>query len=90
LSGVAKDYVTFNLKRTQPGLKFPAFWAQSNDYAPDEDNGGNGENGLQQMILQANGKKIFLLPAWPREWNVSFKLHVPFQIRFEALSKTVN
>lgn len=79
LSDVAKEYVSFNLTRKDPRLKFPAFWVKGNDYAPDEDNGGNGENGLQQMIMQTDGKKIFLLPAWPKEWNARFKLHAPFQ-----------
>jgi len=79
LPDVAKDYVLYNFTRTDPRLKFPAFWAKSNDYAPDEDNGGNGENGLQKMIMQTDGKKILLLPAWPKEWDVSFKLNAPLQ-----------
>jgi hypothetical protein len=32
---------------------------------------------LQSMVLQTDGDKIYLLPAWPRDWNVSFKLHAP-------------
>ena len=60
------------------GLKFPAFWAKANDYAPDQDNGGNGENGLQEMLMQVDGRKIMLLPAWPQGWDVDFKLHAPF------------
>ena len=78
LANVAKDYVHFNLTRTEPRLKFPAFWAKGNDYAPDEDNGGNGENGLQQMLMQTDGKKIMLLPAWPSGWDADFKLNAPF------------
>ena len=31
------------------------------------------------MLLFANGDKIELLPAWPKEWNVSFKLHAARQ-----------
>jgi hypothetical protein len=52
---------------------------KANDYAPDEDNGGNGENGLQQMIMQADGETILLLPAWPAGWSGDFKLNAPFQ-----------
>ncbi|HEY0271906.1 MAG TPA: DUF5703 domain-containing protein [Chitinophaga sp.] len=77
LTQEAKAYTAYNLTRQEPTLKFPAFWATGHDYAPDEDNGGNGENGLQQMLMQADGDKIYLLPAWPMEWNVSFKLHAP-------------
>jgi hypothetical protein len=79
LTDVAEDYVHFNLTRTDPRLKFLAFWAHGNDYQPDEDNGGNGENGLQQMLLQAVGKKLLLFPAWPKDWDVDFKLNAPFQ-----------
>jgi hypothetical protein len=79
LTDVAQDYVHFNFVHTEPRLKFPAFWAKANDYAPDEDNGGHGELGLQKMLLQTDGKKILLLPAWPREWNADFKLNAPFR-----------
>ncbi len=40
LADVAKSYVSFNLTNKESRLKFPAFWAKMNDYAPDEDNGG--------------------------------------------------
>jgi hypothetical protein len=32
---------------------------------------------LQQMLLQCHAGKVHLLPAWPREWNVEFRLHAP-------------
>lgn len=32
---------------------------------------------LQRMLVQYEGDKILLLPAWPKDWNVSFKLHAP-------------
>ncbi|UQZ80912.1 hypothetical protein SK3146_00068 [Paenibacillus konkukensis] len=35
--------------------------------------------GLQDMLLQTSGETIYLLPAWPREWDVDFKLHAPGQ-----------
>lgn len=77
LADVAKKYVSFNLTRKDPDLKFPAFWATGHDYKPDEDNGGNGMNGLQLMLLQTEGKTIRLLEAWPRDWDADFKLHAP-------------
>jgi hypothetical protein len=89
LTDIAKDYTAFALTRKAPGLKFPAFWATGHDYAPDEDNGGNGENGLQQMLMQVDGKKIMLLPAWPKEWgNTEFKLNAPFNTTVQG--KVVN
>jgi len=79
LTDVARAYVIFNFARKESTLKFPAFWATGHDYAPDEDNGGNGENGLQEMLMQVDGKKIILLPAWPKDWgNTEFKLNAPY------------
>jgi hypothetical protein len=51
---------------------------------PDEDNGGNGELGLQKMLIQCDGRKILLLPAWPKEWSADFKLHAPFNTTVEG------
>jgi alpha-L-fucosidase 2 len=79
LTDIAKDDVAYILTNKSPILKFPAFWATGNDYAPDQDNGGNGENGLQNMLMQTEGKKILLLPAWPKEWEGDFKLNAPFR-----------
>jgi alpha-L-fucosidase 2 len=87
-AAVAKDYVSFALTRKDATLKFPAFWEKGNDYMPDQDNGGNGENGLQQMLMQVDGKKIMLLPAWPKEWDADFKLNAPYNTTVEG--KVVN
>jgi len=81
---LAKEDVRFNLTRKDADLKFPAFWATGHDYKPDEDNGGNGELGLEQMLLQADGRKILLLPAWPQGWDADFKLHAPFKTIIEG------
>jgi uncharacterized protein YjdB len=83
-ASIAQSYVTFNLTRKDPQHKFPAFWERANDYAPDQDNGGNGEHGLQQMIMQTDGRKIYLLPAWPQNWEGDFKLNAPFQTTVEG------
>jgi alpha-L-fucosidase 2 len=81
---IAKEDIRYALTRKDPDLKFPAFWLSGNDYKPDEDNGGNGENGLQQMLLQTAGEKIFLLPAWPADWDADFKLHAPHNTIIEG------
>ena len=83
-AGTAQEYVSFNFARKDPRLKFPAFWVKGNDYDPDEDNGGNGENGLQQMLMQTDGKKIMLLPAWPAGWDAAFKLNAPYKTTVEG------
>ncbi|MCE5327491.1 MAG: DUF5703 domain-containing protein [Planctomycetaceae bacterium] len=67
---------------------FPAFWGPNFDWVPDQDHGSNILSTLQLMLLQHDtasppdfggkrGGKIFLLPAWPKGWDVSFKLHAP-------------
>jgi alpha-L-fucosidase 2 len=84
LTDVAKTHVVFDLTRKDPNVRFPAFWDHANDYIPDEDNGGNGMHGLQLMLMQSVGRKILLLPAWPSQWNASFKLHAPFQTTVEG------
>jgi alpha-L-fucosidase 2 len=83
-AGLAKEDVSYNLTRKDADLKFPAFWAAGNDYKPDEDNGGNGENGLQQMLLQSDDNKILLLPAWPADWDADFKLHAAYRTTVEG------
>jgi hypothetical protein len=32
---------------------------------------------LQMMILQSDGQELRVLPAWPSNWDVQFKLHAP-------------
>lgn len=61
----------------RPRPRFPAFWECKMDGTPDNDHGANSVNCLQSMLLQSDGNKIFLLPAWPEDWDVSFKLKAP-------------
>jgi hypothetical protein len=63
--------------RDRPRARFPAFWEAKMDGTPDNDHGAVSVNALQSMLLQTDGKRIFLLPAWPEDWNVSFKLCAP-------------
>lgn len=67
--------------------RFPAFWGPGYDWTPDHNWGGSGMIGLQEMLLQTNGEQILLFPAWPKEWNVHFKLHAPKQTIVEATLK---
>jgi hypothetical protein len=41
--------------------------------------------GLQEMLLQTDGRRLFLFPAWPRDWDVHFKLHAPDATTVEAV-----
>ncbi len=65
------------LKLKNSGRRFPAFWGPGHDYVPDHNWGGSGMIGLQDMAMQAVDGRVFILPAWPEEWEVDFKLHAP-------------
>ena len=39
---------------------------------------------LQAMLIQTEGSKIFLLPAWPSDWNADFKVHAPAKTTIEG------
>jgi len=57
--------------------RFPAFWGPNYDWTPDQDHGGVLMKTLQVMLLQADGEKLRVLPAWPDGWDADFKLHAP-------------
>jgi hypothetical protein len=65
--------------------RFPAFF---NPYGfchpPCLDGGGCGMIGFQEMLLQTPGDALILFPAWPKEWDVEFKLHAPGGTIIEA------
>ncbi len=64
--------------------RFPAFWNSFNDWTPDVDHGGVLQLALQYMLMQTRGRAIHLLPAWPGEWDVDFKLHAPHRTTVQA------
>jgi hypothetical protein len=64
-------------RNSHPGFRFPAMWGPNYDWLPDQDHGANIMLTLQAMVMQTDGDHIYVLPAWPADWNVSFKLHAP-------------
>ena len=98
LTDQAKTYLVQNVttenlmgsateKAKRPDSRFPAFWGPNFDWIPDQDNGSVIVNTLQRMLMQTDGKAICLLPAWPADWNASFKLHAPYQTSVEGRVK---
>ena len=71
-------------KLANSGRRFPAFWGPGFDWTPDHNWGGSGAVGLQEMLMQTDGKIIRLLPAWPKGWNGSFKLNAPYGTTVEG------
>jgi hypothetical protein len=77
LADEAKDILEHNAGLTNPGCRFPAMWGPIYDAVPDSDHGANILTTLQLMAFQVEGDRITVLPAWPREWDVSFRFHAP-------------
>jgi len=73
-----------SLKLQNSERRFPAFWGPGFDWVPDHNWGGSGMIGLQEMLMQVNDRKIFLFPAWPKNIDVHFKLHAPYNTIVEA------
>ena len=73
----AQQYLVTRASTHDKHLRFPAFWGPNYDWTPDQTHGGVLMTALQTMILQNTGSDIFLMPAWPKDWHVQFKLHAP-------------
>jgi hypothetical protein len=85
LANEAAEGVSRRLASKHAGSRFPAFWGPNFDWIPDQDHGTNALMALQTMLLQYDERKILLFPAWPREWDVEFKLHAPFNTTVEGV-----
>jgi hypothetical protein len=81
----AKQLTLLKLKNAE--RRFPTFWGPGFDWVPDHNWGGSGMIGLQEMLLQVVDDKIYLFPAWPKDWDVDFKLHAPGQTTVEGRLK---
>eukprot|EP01060_Flectonema_neradi_P016749 TRINITY_DN2336_c0_g1_i3.p1 TRINITY_DN2336_c0_g1~~TRINITY_DN2336_c0_g1_i3.p1 ORF type:complete len:722 (+),score=143.17 TRINITY_DN2336_c0_g1_i3:122-2287(+) len=65
-----------------PGYRFPGFMQKFQDYAPSLDHLSVHNNAVVYMLMQQDDSathNITLLPAWPCDWDVTFKLHGPLQ-----------
>ena len=85
LTDEAKDLVIKKLSNAP--YRYPTFWGPGLDWAPDHNWGGSGMIALQEMMMQTNGKKIYLMPAWPKDWDANVKLHAPYNTTIEATIK---
>ncbi|MCS7120006.1 MAG: DUF5703 domain-containing protein [Nitrososphaerota archaeon] len=77
LAEEARRMVVERFSSWNENFRFPAFWGPNYDWIPDQDHGSVGLIALQRMLMQYDDDKIILFPAWPRDWNVDFKLHAP-------------
>ena len=77
LADEAAANVLAKLANTNPAFRYSAFWGPNFDWLPDQCHGGNLLTTVQEMLLQADGNRIRVLPAWPKAWNARFRLHAP-------------
>jgi hypothetical protein len=87
----AKERAIYKMANTAaPQARFPAFFGPGHDWLPDFNWGGAGMTGVQEMLLAPEPGvtgKLHLFPAWPKEWDVDFKLHAPGKTIVEASLK---
>lgn len=79
LTEEARQNLVTRAREHDKSSRFPAFWGPNQDWVPDQDHGGVMMKTFQSILMQTEGRKIFLLPAWPKDWNCEFKLHAPYQ-----------
>jgi len=72
----AQDGLVHRFRNASTQCRFPMYGSQGPDSCPDFDHFGSGSTALQRMLVQQVGDKILLLPAWPADWDVDFKLHL--------------
>lgn len=69
------------VRNSNSNFRWPATWGPNFDWVPDQNHGGNLMITAQLMLLQAeplsSGGAIRVLPTWPKEWDVDFRLHAP-------------
>lgn len=83
--GLTNEAAKYNLlKMANSERRFSAFWGPGFDWVPDHNWGGSGMIGMQEMLLQEADGKIYLFAAWPKDWNVHFKLHATQNTTIEA------
>jgi hypothetical protein len=72
----ARRMVADNFSTKHAGSRFPACWGPNYDWLPDQDHGSVSMIALQRMLVQSDAAGTRFLPAWPRDWDVDFRVHL--------------
>jgi len=80
----AARILSVKCRNSSPAYRWPATWGPNFDWLPDQNHGGNLLNTTNLMLMQAEGNEIRIFPAWPKTWDVSFRLHAPHKTIVEA------
>ena len=84
LADEAADLIAQNFTVVPKHYRFPAMWGPNYDWTPDQCHGTVAMTALQRMLIQCDGEKIYLFPAWYKDWDVDFKLYAPFNTIVEG------
>ena len=87
LTEEAANLMVQNFNASTTSYRFPTMWGPNYDWTPDQCHGSVAMTALQRMLVQYDGDEIYLFPAWPKEWDVAFKLHAPHNTTIEAILK---
>ena len=83
----AAELTSQNFNASTTHYRFPTMWGPNYDWTPDQCHGTVAMTALQRMLVQYDGNKIYLFPAWPKNWNVDFKIFAPKNTTIEATIK---
>ncbi|OAD46452.1 DUF5703 domain-containing protein [Polaribacter atrinae] len=87
LTEEASKLTSTNFNTKNNAYRFPTMWGPNFDWTPDQDHGSVALIALQRMLLQYDEDQILLFPAWPKDWDVDFKLFSPDNTTIEASFK---
>ncbi len=87
LTDEAAKLTSTNFNTWNKAYRFPTNWGPNYDWTPDQDHGSVAIIALQRMLLQYDSNKIYLLQAWPKNWDVEFKLVAPQNTIVEGVVK---
>ncbi|MEI7577925.1 MAG: DUF5703 domain-containing protein [Armatimonadota bacterium] len=77
----AARILNVKVRNSHPAYRWPATWGPNFDWLPDQNHGGNLMTQTHLMLMQCEpmelGGAIRLLPAWPKDWDVKFRLFAP-------------
>ncbi len=81
LTDEAARILNVKVRNSNRAFRWPATWGPNFDWLPDQNHGGNLLNQTHLMLMQCEplelGGAIRLLPAWPKDWDVTFRLFAP-------------
>lgn len=87
LTEEATKLTSQNFNASSTSYRFPTMWGPNYDWTPDQCHGSVAMSALQRMLLQYDGDEIYLFPAWPKDWDVEFKLKAPKNTSIEGSLK---